>query len=174
MNTAMERVKMLHPSLETGTLLFAIINLLLVIISTAHSIGCLGVWAGTYLLSDHPMSHQEILSAIQEAAVIIIWMILSIIGLIFSSFLLNGIIKKKPQDIKAYYVFGVASLTVAVLVLVGVFICSGVYDLDLYNSAVIMFVLVLYSLALCMIRSTYIKLEAANDQFSHKPLDEKC
>ncbi|XP_049875509.1 uncharacterized protein LOC126373388 isoform X2 [Pectinophora gossypiella] len=85
-------------------------------------------------------------------------MIFSSLALVFSSFLLNGSLKRNPLHIKVYYYFGVAFNIAALLMIISFSLFSVPVNSIVLMSAAFSFVS--YALVLRMVRHTYQNLES--------------
>ncbi|XP_049875512.1 uncharacterized protein LOC126373390 [Pectinophora gossypiella] len=154
---------------ETGTLIFAIINLSVMILSSVASIGMLIYGMVVFFWINASSSRIDYVTLMIGA--ILGWLAFSLLNLVFASFLLNGSLKKKPEHIMAYFIYGVIILllTLPIIFCVCVFSEMGAA----VNSAVIL-TYVMYCLILFMLRRTIKSMETLREQYSHKQLVEKC
>ncbi|KAI5643300.1 hypothetical protein NE865_04718 [Phthorimaea operculella] len=169
-------------SAETGTLTFAIINLALSVLSTVGSIGLLIFWG--YMVMSGQLTQrfqeQELFEAAYAAEAVLLFVLIfvvltfSLVSMMFGSFLMNGILKKKPEHIKVYYIFGIVKIVMSLLFVIAAYATTSYYYIDLSSIAAVVLYYFVYALILYMIRRTYKQYETVNDQFSHKPLVEKC
>ncbi|XP_059062427.1 uncharacterized protein LOC131855196 [Achroia grisella] len=145
---------------ETGSMIFAVINMII------NSILVIGIIAGLvwydihYYQALHPTDYKLVNNVYQqtdeanklyEQAIYVniilgVSLMLSLIYFAFSVLLLNGLIKTKSGQVKAYFIFGVIMNVLN-------------YVLIIFVPAVIT-VSVPYTLLLVMIYMTYTKMEA--------------
>ncbi|KAJ2951546.1 hypothetical protein O0L34_g13695 [Tuta absoluta] len=164
-------------SAETGTLTFAIINLVLATLSTLGSVGLLVFWGylsltGQFWPGPDQSETVEVAFAAQSVMIVVLIFVMltfSLVSLMFASFLMNGILKKKPEHIKVYYIFGIVKIVMSLLFIIGAY-ATSVQDIEPASVAAVVVYYFIYSLILYMIRRTYMQYDTINVQFNHKPL----
>ncbi|KAM3962035.1 uncharacterized protein ACR2FA_003927 [Aphomia sociella] len=106
---------------ETGTYIFAVINMIIAVLSSLANIICLVVINVLYYQNQHPTDYRVIDTIWQNTSegqhnrnsVIIInvamvgILLLALINFTFAVLLMNGMAKKKASHVKAYFVYSV-------------------------------------------------------------------
>ncbi|XP_049875485.1 uncharacterized protein LOC126373373 [Pectinophora gossypiella] len=145
---------------EKGALAFAILNITLTCIAMISSLVGTIFWFATFIIkdltTDREPSDNDFLHYFFTYVLfggIVVLLVFSSIAFIFSVFLIHGICKKKPQHVKAYFVYGVLVTGVSVMSAIAYLIITS--GTDPLTVAIVLLVCAVYSLFLAMIRATY-------------------
>uniref|UniRef100_A0A1E1VZL3 Uncharacterized protein n=1 Tax=Pectinophora gossypiella TaxID=13191 RepID=A0A1E1VZL3_PECGO len=150
-------------NVEKGTLVFAIINITITCAALVTSIAGTIYWFATFILKDLIIGSEPTDDKFGEYihyfftyiffGGIVILLVFSLIAFVFSVFLVHGVAKKKPQFLKAYFVYGVVVTIMCVMSAIAYLVLSS--GGDPLTVAVVLLVCAVYSLILAMVRCTY-------------------
>ncbi|CAH4034563.1 unnamed protein product [Pieris brassicae] len=156
---------------ETGSLIWAIINVILTGLACLICIGiliCLNVMVIKDVDFEAQMNGYAVVVNGLYNLICMVALTFSAIDFMFSMFLLVGVIKKHVGYVKAYYFYGLVKIIITSLGLIGVLTEIDYYAAFFVNLSVYVF----HYLVLQMVRNTYLKFNEGSiiQQFMHKPL----
>ncbi|XP_049875499.1 uncharacterized protein LOC126373381 [Pectinophora gossypiella] len=170
-------------SVETGSLVFAIFSCVLFCIASLLGIG-ITLYSVYVHISSVVHSRTTFFGPFAPFTMILLTT-LAIITFVFTSILWWGVHKRKAEYVKIYFGYGIVVLVLCLASSVSFSMFfwqdegDGGETFFRISSVVMIFVSLLFSLALVMIRATYKKFEQQstpyNNQYRHTELlDEKC